>query len=469
MKMLGRLECSASLMLLCAVFFLGVAPTARGEVGTIVPQNRSDALATEQATTSQSRRRRRDQTQAPYHDAERERQDCHAAKERAAHPEWWDWRKLSHVQDLHTITGVGAYPLKNWLVRFWGGKRYGGVDAVLKIRGFWAPQRAGLLTSGFNHRTTTRGAVEDWHPLISKFKCEYWDRDEGEPGFRGITSMRWAMDTNGSSWSFGSADRLLNEVVAHHVDKILGLRTVPPGRLVAMTTSTWARWFGEFVCAQRFELLDFLSSTVDTKSDDANGDNPMVVMGWLTNVVAPLVHNPRILAELGCGAVEPNVTRLARDTSPQFFNSFYEATLVAALTFRADEMNNCFATAADTDSHESCITHERDHSRAHAKEKWGGKWYIPPGEPVNDLRAINLDNDKPNLNKHMVWNSPCSVPQYLRDRVTRIDNFSTALLDSIRTAEPLLAEADFVRIQTRYLQYAEPYFTKVAAQFRECK
>jgi len=85
------------------------------------------------------------------------------------------------------------------------------------------------------------------------------------------------MDTNHGPWAFDSAHRLLNEVIAQHVDKVLGLRTVPPGKLVAIRTSVWARWFSDFVCAERFELADFLTSNVDIKS--VTTDDPVVVLG----------------------------------------------------------------------------------------------------------------------------------------------------------------------------------------------
>jgi hypothetical protein len=102
------------------------------------------------------------------------------------------------------------------------------------------------------------------------------------------------MDTNHHWWAFDSAHRLLNEVIA------LGTR----GQLSAWAAhgSTWqagchqnvgvqwARWFSDFVCAERFELADFLTSNVDIKS--VTTDDPMVVLGWITNVVAPLVQRP---------------------------------------------------------------------------------------------------------------------------------------------------------------------------------
>jgi len=299
--------------------------------------------------------------------------------------------------------------------------------------------------------------------------------------------MRWAMNTNGSWWAFDSAHRLLNEVIAQHVDKVLGLRTVPPGKLVAIRTSVWARWFSDFVCAERFELADFLTSNVDIKS--VTTDDPMVVLGWITNVVAPLVHKPTPLANLGCGAVEPNGS-LAQGASPELINSVYEATLVGALTFRADQRSNCFATAAtDADTLDKLgndgggddeevwrrtrtltvsQVNQQEQLRQDIQNKWGGRWYRMPARPVTDLRAINLDNDKPSLRNRIVWKRPCSVPRYLRERVMRIDNFSAMLLDSIRAGEPLLAEQDFVRIQESYLKHAEPYFANLAAQFRKC-
>ena len=394
----------------------------------------------------------------------RARDDCVMAVARAQKPQLWTWSNLTGVEDLRTLTGRGANPLKNWLLSFYGGKQNGGVDVSFKIRGFWAPKRAGLLAKW----------SKDWVPLLtSGLNCSHWVEN---PTFR----LDWARDDRRSK-RFRSKDpphyhtsarRLLNEVIVYHVDRMLGLQTVPTGKLVEVSTTLWAKSFSDFFCVERKAHKALLTRRVDSKTDSKDVSNRMVIIGWMQKVISPLVDNAPPLRELGCGKFEPNGTDVGG--GPLFLKSYYEALLVGAIAFRGDLNFNCFATLADTDTVEGCKRGPTQHldnlqldvdswSLRHDKDK--KKWN-------NNLRVVNLDNDKtwttrPSAN--VVWHRPCSVPQYLRARVLRINNFSATLLEQIRLNEPLLSKSDMAVIQKQYLSIAEPYFMRLADQFRKCE
>lgn len=358
------------------------------------------------------------------------------------------------MHDLRVLTGRGAFPLKNWLLEFWGGRQNGGVDVSLKLRGFWAPDSAGLIATD-----------APWEPLLmAGLKCSHWN--ESSPAVNGSqstgSSLDWARD-DGYRQPV-SAKRILNEVIAYHVDKMLGLQTIPYGKLVAISTTTWAKWFSTFFCVDSKTHMSMLRRRVDAK----HSPERMIIIGWMQQMISPLVAGPQPLRELECGKLEPNGTDVGG--GPHFLDSYYEALLVGAITFRGDVRSNCFAALADADTVEGCERSLAQHqsrllSRSLRHSKGKREW-------SNNLRVINLDNDKPctfRSEHHVVWHRPCNVPQYLRARVLGINNFSTTLLESVRLNEPLLRKVDLDVIQERYLKVAEPYFMRLADQFRKCE
>lgn len=374
---------------------------------------------------------------------------CMTTLRRTQDQDLWHWSELSRVQDLRKVTGQGASPLKNWLLHFWGGKQQGGVDAALKIRGFWAPASAGLLAP-----------TSKWAPIGSELNCTGMEA----PGF--MMDDRTSASRRGSRQelvSHLSAIRLLNEVIAYHVDKVLGLHTVPRGRLVKISSSVWTKWFSGFFCSDQNNHENVLRA----RFDNMNSSDPTVIIGWQTLMVGPLVKNPRPLMELGCGTMEPNGTDVGG--GPVFLHSYYESLISGCIAFRDDQSGDCWATDANAEKANLCdvsTLHQAPHltttppSIRHADQKKWQPWH-------SNLRVINLDNDKPSSKPPTVFTRPCTIPVYLRLKITQMNNFSARMLKSIRDSEPLLAEPDFKPIN-RYLSKVEPYISRLAAQFRTC-
>lgn len=171
------------------------------------------------------------------------RANCLSSASRERVPRRWvfgrgsnneDWGALSRVQDLFKVTCSGSTPLKNWLLHFWGGKQHGGVDVAYKIRSFWAPRSAGLLGGREADRVT----------LAASSPSGFCAEDCVKTGGLRPRMSEYEWWTN--STERVHAMRLLFEVFSYHVEKVLGFNTVPRGRLVAISTSTWAEHFSEF-------------------------------------------------------------------------------------------------------------------------------------------------------------------------------------------------------------------------------
>jgi hypothetical protein len=361
--------------------------------------------------------------------------DCKVSAMRRELPELWTWDALTRVQ--MKTKGVHG---KTWFLDFWGGPQHGGVRAFLKTRGFWAPLSSGVIAKG----TNTQAAR-----VNSKFNCTYHP-NQNEKGVA----------------SFGADPRrVLDEMITYYIDRMLGLDTVPQGRLLSIDTNMYADWFPEWLCAEPKALKRHLNGI------KGHGSDRNVVIGWLQQSVEPMA-NTAPMVSLDCGMGEPN-TSIDYGGGPQFLESYYGMALTMALSGRGDHRGNCWATVADgpgssewCDRHEPSID-ERKTARA-------------AGNQAQNLLAMNLDNDRL---YPIQWNTtwptwPCNFPLSLRTRVIEVSgNFSAATLDSIHKREKHMLtvsqayhfvsaeDMDYIREKT---DQADLLVKRLAGLFRAC-
>ena len=123
------------------------------------------------------------------------------------------------------------------------------LKAVLRLLGPWVPLRA---------RDDVDGGPLALRHISRTFNCSSWT-DLGGDGWepppspsmrRGDTALRGAAPglNTPNIWGAPTVDAIVAEAISYHADQLLGLGTVPAGRLVSLPLGAFARLFAGSLC-----------------------------------------------------------------------------------------------------------------------------------------------------------------------------------------------------------------------------
>ena len=385
-----------------------------------------------------------------------------------------DWR-LADIVRLKTVMGdTQGKAYKLWSLHF-----RGGTTRRLRLGRRWEAPGVSILTGMTNGTKAGTSFMLPWNCTEVRKQWPNYN-----PKIHSAEEMKKKEEK-----STNPGENLLNELLAYHVDRVLGFDTVPRGKLVWITPDEWLEWFAEHFCAHKSSEAQFLHDLVRRQRGDLPG---LSVVGWLQDYVddiggLPRGRLPAALQAACAGNNHSNMPDIAITTDlsdPDGPANFYRFFLVLKLIARIDTTANCFTTLAiprDT----RC---EREAATAGTAEwpRWLGS---------HPRRLINVDNERlgpvdkkpgpgpPAWEKEgeFVMPYPCRVPVKLRRELLRLPSLKEPTLRSIREREVQVVPVpgqeedrkvglhrDDLQYLERRLDYAEAVFQKTAAAFREC-
>ena len=117
--------------------------------------------------------------------------------------------------------------------------------------------------------TEVRGPLVN--PIPPACNCTYWDYN---PTFH-LNRKRSGLKPQGYGMFGAFPVSVAMELVAYHLDGVLGTNIVPKGNLFSMSLDEWAAWFTEHVCCSPQQIHTHFDQMPRT----------LRAYGWLTEVV----------------------------------------------------------------------------------------------------------------------------------------------------------------------------------------